>query len=392
MSKISHNFLNKNVRHNLYLPFALDEIISGWVGLTRKMIKAIPEGFTRDEWAYLITFLNKSNLFMPFNMAFGDSTLDKEPPPDYLVKPLGQIGLWLPNNVSLLGPLMLVLLSLSGNTILMKGGSRSKNLTGIFLDYALTNLENGTLKEYLTKNISLDFFDHHDEKNHDMAMSSNVRIFFGSDVSANKIELLPHPIYSSGFYFIDMQSEAWIEADTIDTEVIKTLLKVFLVYGQAGCTSPKRVAIVNGSKYQAEELRSKMITLWDEFENTIPAQHIASENIMSSQLFSSQGWDVESVPLNKGVIPVGNSKVMPISLNTLPITWGPIDDIIDQLPSNIQTVGYSLLPQNHKNYLPLIASTGIKRFVPIGRMHHFGPVWDGFMFWNNLFEYTEVTV
>jgi len=30
--------------------------------------------------------------------------------------------------------------------------------------------------------------------------------------------------------------------------------------------------------------------------------------------------------------------------------------------------------------------------VPIGNMHHFGPVWDGYGFWRQLFEEIEIVI
>ena len=58
-------------------------------------------------------------------------------------RPRGAVGLWLPNNVSLLGPLMLIVVSLSGNPLCMKAGSRSEDLTGVFLEFARNHSGDG---------------------------------------------------------------------------------------------------------------------------------------------------------------------------------------------------------------------------------------------------------
>lgn len=44
------------------LPFDLDAWIGEWSGLRSTMIRNCPDAFARDEWAYLITFLDPKAL------------------------------------------------------------------------------------------------------------------------------------------------------------------------------------------------------------------------------------------------------------------------------------------------------------------------------------------
>lgn len=391
MFKHVQYYVNGQIGYTIYLPFKFEDIINDWGILQRKMIRNIPNGFTRDEWAYLILFLGKSDLIKPISISFGKPVTETGFSSNVLVKPCGVISLWLPNNVSLLGPLMLIMLSLSGNRILIKGGSSSKNLTGVFLDYALKNLPEGVLKNYLIHNVKLEFFEHSDDRNLNMASSAHVRIFFGSTVAGEEIDRLDHSLNSSGFYFIDRQSEAWIDYNTVDDELIETLIKVYAVYGQAGCTSPKRVVLIDGNFELASFFRDRLLKRWNQTDSAIPLQHVASENIMARQLFSANGWNVKNVYCNKAVIPVGHNKLTcPNTFTSLPITWGSLKETINQLPKNIQTIGHSIAERNYDYYLVNIASTSIKRFVPLSQMHHFGPIWDGFNFWNSLFEQIEI--
>ena len=62
---------------------------------------------------------------------------------------------------------------------------------------------------------------------------------FGGDEAAEAIDRLPHPPGSVGYYFVDKRSEAWLEAAALDDETLGTLIKVFTIYGRAGCTSPR---------------------------------------------------------------------------------------------------------------------------------------------------------
>ena len=112
-----HYYANEGIGYALYMPFNIDKLINDWIYLQRKMVHDIPDAFTRDEWAYLISFLGKSNLTKPISISFGSPVSESENLISILAKPRGTVSLWLPNNVSLLGPLMLILLSLSGNNI-----------------------------------------------------------------------------------------------------------------------------------------------------------------------------------------------------------------------------------------------------------------------------------
>src|SRR5271154_6202311 len=102
------------------LPFGVESWIDEWSGLRSAMIRSRPDGFTRDEWAYLITFLDPAWLTRVFESHFGKPSPETDAEVVALMRPRGQVAVWLPNNVSLLGPLTLILASLSGNPIWMK--------------------------------------------------------------------------------------------------------------------------------------------------------------------------------------------------------------------------------------------------------------------------------
>ena len=71
----------------------------------------------------------------PFRETFGGQADAAGPPCDRLARPRGPVSIWLPSNVSLLGPLTLVLLSLTGNPLRMKVSLRGNDLTEAFLDF-----------------------------------------------------------------------------------------------------------------------------------------------------------------------------------------------------------------------------------------------------------------
>jgi len=376
-------------RTALALPFSQPQVVAEWGALRGAMRKTVPGEFRRDEWAYLMVFLAPENLHAPFLEAFGQPV--EGGCPSRLARPRGTVAVWLPNNVSLLGPLTLILLSLTGNRILLKGGSRSQDLTGAFLAFARQHLPAGPLRAHLEQQVHLEIFAHGDDRERQMVEQADVRIVFGSDAGAAAIHGSAQPLRGTGFSFIDRQSQAWIEAGAATDEVLANLIRVFAIYGQAGCTSPRRVVLLNGTRPQAEALRSRMLDLWPQVLRFKPPVHIASGNTMALQWAAALGWDAAAAVNRHAVVGIGDLTLETIDAPMfLPISPATLEEAVRQLPANIQTLGHAFLDPADPRWLRLAATTPIKRLVPIDRMHHFGPLWDGQRFWSQCFEEIEV--
>lgn len=384
-------FESPHRRTAVALPFDLDAMLAGWNALRSQMIRDIPQNFTRDEWAYLASFLDIENLWLPYSQSFGQRTSNTTGQPNILARPRGQVGVWLPNNVSLLGPLILILFSITGNPIHLKGGSMSDDITGAFLDWARNHVACGFLKTYLTDMVRYEVFRQGDDRQREMAAASQVRVVFGSKQAAEAIDSLPHPVESIGISFIDRQSEAWIEKGAVNDSLIFDLLKVFTIYGQAGCTSPRRVVVLNGSDSDAFELCDRLVNLWPKIVKVKPAIHIASQNVMTWQWAIGLGLNAKLAKDHGAVFIVGDDKYQQFdSLISLTVISKSISDAIETLPSNIQTIGHGFMDVNDGRWLGILADTKVKRLVPIGKMHHFSSTWDGQSFWRQAFEEVEI--
>ena len=377
------------------LPFVLDDVIADWASLRVTMARQLPDVFERDEWAYLISFLEEANLrgayVQSFGAPVGPPKSGKPGGAAGLIRPRGPVAVWLPNNVSLLGPLVMILISITGNPMLLKGGSRSEDLTGAFLQFAIEHLREGPLREALRATVRYDVFDRDDARNAEFAAEARSRIIFGSDAAAASIEALPHPQGSTGFAFIDRRSEAWVERELLSDELVDVLIKVFAIYGQAGCTSPRRVVVLDGTKGDALELRDRMLARWPEVIKRRPAPHVASACVMARQWAAALGWDARLAANNGAVLATGEAATSTFeSPMGLPVVAASVEAALDALPPNIQTIGHAVHDPNSGDWLARIARSGAKRFVPVARMHHFGPVWDGVDFWRQTFEEVEV--
>lgn len=391
MSDEIHFFETPGRATAVALPFRLDDYFHDWAQLRGCMVRQIPTSFSRDEWAYLIAFLDSANLLSIFTQTFGPRVGSPASPVRGMARPRGPVAVWLPNNVSLLGPLALVLLSLTGNPLRLKGGTQSEDLTGAFLAFAIAQLPEGPLRTYFQDQVRYAVFERNDARNKEMAASAQVRIVFGSDLAAEAIHALPHPIESTGFSFVNRRSEAWIGKGALNEGLLRDLIKVFAIYGQAGCTSPQRVVMLGATVEEAISVRDQIIRLWPKTIQGPPAMHVASGNIMARQWAAALGWDAQLTTQHAAVLAAGDFNLAEfVTTMGLMIVAGTVEEAAASLPPNIQTLGYALTAPTEMNWLKLLARTQVKRFVPIAQMHHFGPVWDGQDFWRQTFEHVQI--
>ena len=383
-------FVSGSQRTRVALPFDLDRVVDGWAGLRKRMVREKPDVFTRDEWAYLVSFLEAGNLEGAFAGAFGEREREGGGPAHATARPGGPIAVWLPSNVSLLGALTLVLLSLTGNPIWLKAGSRGEDLTREFLGYALERLPAGPLREHLSSSVRAEAFSRADPRNSEWAALARTRLVFGTDAATAAVASLPHPAGSRGFSFGHRESEAWIEPEAMSEETLATLLRVFSVYGQAACTSPARVVVLGGEEGSARQLRDRLAALWPRVFPKDPEMAVASTAVLDHQWAASLGWQSVLAPRHGAAFASGSDGMpTPRGLRLLPIVALPIERALASLPEKIQTVGHALAPGRERALAPAIARTRASRYVPVGDMHRFGPVWDGQAYWKETFEMVE---
>jgi hypothetical protein len=387
MSEAAHAFDAAHGRTLVLLPRPLDATIEAFTRLRRTMIRTRPDAFTRDEWAYLIVFLEEANLRAPFVAAFGTATESRG---GYarVARPRGHVAVWLPNNVSLLGPLTLILLSLTGNRVCVKAGSRADDLATAFVQWARAH--DGELATLLA-DVTIARFDRVDARNAAMAANAHVRIAFGSDAAARAIDAFPHPLDSTGFYFANRASEAWIDPAQAGEETLRTVARVFAIYGTAGCTSPRRLVLLDGSEDDARRVRDGLAAIWPAVVTRDVPMHHASQNVAAAQIANATGWRAVTTARNAAVLATGSPALPPPGgFLTLPIVAVDTEEALAGLPANIQTLGTALDDAQREALLPRLAAAGVKRVVPLAAMHHFGALWDGWNWWRETFAETEV--
>jgi hypothetical protein len=377
---------------SVFLPFRLERRLDEWAVVRRAMLRGPASGFTRDEWAYLVGFLDASVLNRPFEHAFGLRS-SASSGIGALYRPRGGLAIWLPNNASLLGPLVVVMASLAGVPVRGKSGSRADDLASAFVDFCRRSLPECELRRYFETDVEISQFGRDDPRNVEMSRWAASRMVFGSDEAAQAVCALPHRPECRTFAFGDHRSEAWLDPALMGDAETLILGRVFAIYGRAGCTSPSRVVLVGGTIDDARELCLRLLAMWDRVMPQPPGANIASECVMAQQFARASGGSGGAwlASRNSALLIADEMGGAPVpGMNVLPIVSGSIDEALASMPTNIQTVGYVLPGTLVEEARIRIASTLIKRMVPLAQMHHFGPVWDGYSFWKDLFEEVEL--
>jgi hypothetical protein len=339
------------------LPHDHAGMLASWGKVRSRMVRSIHPDFSRSEWAYLISFIDPHALELVFADSFGEAV----PGPvdvEALLTPKDKVALWLPNNVSLLGPLTLILLSLTGCKLRVKTGSRSRDLCASLLVWLRDEVATGPLKTWLQESVEVASFDRTDPRNAEMAAWADVRILFGGDEAADAVERLPHPYHSQGFYFANKVSEAWVDPALATDELAQDLARVFGIYGQAGCTSPKRVVLLDATEDEAAAMQ------W------------------------ARALGRQAVTLGQGGAVAIVGPVEPVAVTAhmaLAVQWGTLEQTLETQRANLQTIGHAITASSAPRWLAAVAASPALRFVPLQRMHHFGPTWDGQAWWGRLF-------
>jgi hypothetical protein len=236
-----------------------------------------------------------------------------------------------------------------------------------------------------------EIFDRTDPRNRLWATEADLRIVFGSDEAASSIH--GHAPARTSISFGNRQSVVWIEQGAETDAVLESLIRVFSVYGTAGCTSPRAVILLGSDRQAAAAFRDRLVRMWSSVERESPAMHTASANVCCWQMALAHGWDASLTGRHHAVPAVGSVDLPliegPMFLPVIPAT---LDEAIAALPSNIQTIGHSLLNPSAPVWFRVLANTAVKRFVPLARMHHFGTTWDGSNLLRECFEEIEVSI
>ena len=119
--------------------------------------------------------------------------------------------------------------------------------------------------------------------------------------------------------------------------------------------------------------------------------HTASANVLAGQWSRTLGWDARCTERNAALLVCGDRDLAGFEGSmSLRIQAADREQAVADLPPNIQTIGHALEAPDDPAWLELLAGSRVRRFVALGRMHHFSSIWDGQEFWRQCFEPMEL--
>ena len=370
---------------SLLSPHDVGRVLADWERLAKRMARDKADDFSRDDWAYLLRFLREAHLTALLKETF---PLPEGETRRYFT-PRSPVGVWLPSNVTLLGPLLVILLSLGGATVTLKVSSRGADLTGRFVDFAKDELTGTALGDYLTSRLSVVRMDRDDARNRELAARAQVRVIFGEDGTARSVDALPHPVGSLTVAFTDRASEAWLlPRAALTADVQDALLRVFSVFGQAACTAPRRVVLVGGDAAAAAQLARGLAERPNE---RAAALADASERVLAVEEARAHGFSV--VDSTGGLVILHGPPRLPLVRGraVLHVTFATEEEALATTPPNLQTIGVAYGDARmDESLIGKLIERGAARIVPLARMHDFAAEWDGIEVLRSLFDVSTV--
>jgi hypothetical protein len=337
---------------------------AGWALPRTELLRAmargpVAEGFSRDEWAYLMAAIRD----LP------------DPPVDRTAR--SPVAIWLPSNVSLLGAHAITLVAWTGAEVHAKVGTRGRDLTETWVEWARRH-------STMLSRVQLRHFDREDQRSAaEMSCGAQGRIAFGSDEAVSAVQDLPHDPHAPFYGFGDRRSEAWLDVASASEKDLRALVRAFAIFGRAGCTSPSRAVLIGGTSADADRLRDLLAALWPKVIREPVEMHMASQNAMATQVVAACGWRPVRTAGSAAVVASGPLDAGPaVGTATLPVVAASLEEAVATVPANLQTIGYATAtPDAWKD---AVAATPACRFVQLTDMHTFSPVWDGLPWWEGL--------
>ena len=179
-------------RTRLLLPFRLDGALEDWAALRSVMVKQKPDAFTRDEWAYLIGFLDRE--FSTASSARPSATANRSRRPAPRGRAPGRHGGRVaaqqrqPARAAHTDPA-----EPHRQRRPDQGRLARRRPDPPLFDYASTHLRPGELRDHLARNITVEVFSREDARNAAWASSARTRIAFGSTPASPRFRRCPIP-------------------------------------------------------------------------------------------------------------------------------------------------------------------------------------------------------
>ncbi|TPV61968.1 hypothetical protein FJ444_01485 [Aestuariibacter sp. GS-14] len=318
-----------------------------------------------------------------------------------LIKPVGTVVHYTPNNVDTMFLYSWVCALLMGNRNVVRLGSAdspAKHLLLACLErlFSLPEYSDIALRNLFVQGAKSD------ESNQALAQIADARVLWGGDNSVLSIKQYAAKPRCRDISFADRYSAVVINGDKLtDGEQLNTLCELLWQdakpYAQQACSSPRVLFWLGNKNLQSEFAR--VLNHQALSENANPNEGISrvNEHLVVSQWLQCQSFADAPLVMNRvSVIPVHqvNTEMMVMHCGDALFylqSLDSLDDLANCLPARVQTLTYWGVERDA--LLKLLAEPsiqGVDRCVSVGKALTFSPEWDGYRLLVSLSRYVQL--
>lgn len=341
---------------------------------------------------FLRLWLRRNTLEPIITRELGDGSLDGEWSGDGRSRlkayPVGIVGHWPAGNIDIQPMLSMSCALLGGNACLVRvPGALLKQV-----EFLIAALAESDREGVVTRRIRLLAFEH-ERRDLQCAMAEvcDGAMIWGGEEAVSQVRLLPFSYWARLAVFGPRISVAAIDAASWSGEDARTALSRRIArdvwqFDQQACSSPQ-VLFVETNGHSADDFIHALRKAFEEENRAHPRESIDA-SLTSVICRGRAAWLMQNVA-NRAVFPatpdwtilIGHGTATPEPTQGKTLTVLQVSDLheaIASLDANVQTLGLAISDGNREAELAAIAAgRGIDRIVQVGRMHVFGPPWDG---------------
>ncbi len=303
--------------------------------------------------------------------------------------PVGVVGHWPAGNIEIQPLLSMTCALLGGNACLVRIPTGLRDVTSRLVDKLIAS--DG--KNILTSRIRLLSFDHERLDLHRaMAQSVDGAMIWGGEEAVSSIRSLPFPpwarlaVFGPRISVAAMDSASWSNPATCEA-LCRRIARDVWQFDQQACSSPQVLFLEKNDGVSTREFVQALRSAFEAENRAHPRETI--EGALTSAICQARAAWLLRDESNSAVFPatpdwtilVGHGPEIPQPTQGKTLTVLEVDDLLAalaRLDGNVQTLGLAIAdPEKESAIASLAASRGIDRIVPLGRMHVFGPPWDG---------------
>jgi hypothetical protein len=303
--------------------------------------------------------------------------------------PVGIVGHWPAGNIEIQPLLSMTCALLGGNACLVRIPTELRDM----IAQLIAKLVQSDKQSLLTSRIRLLAFDHGRLDLHRaVAQSVDGAMIWGGEEAVSTIRSLPFPpwarlaVFGPRISVAAMDAASWADAGTRES-LCRRIARDVWQFDQQACSSPQVLFLEKKNGESTADFVQALRTAFEAENRAHPRESI--EGALTSAICQARAAWLLQNEANSAVFPatpdwtilVGHGAEIPQPTQGKTLTVLEVDDLLEalaRLDGNVQTLGLAIAdPERESAIASLAATRGIDRIVPLGRMHVFGPPWDG---------------